>query len=102
MVGIDVIKCEDWMETQQFEFVAFKKTNEPQKEKTPRQIVESFHLSTVPASYTCHFATYNIGKKQVTHVIPSIVWRNVYFDYQKEYPNSTIAEEALKDQLCDT
>jgi uncharacterized protein YaaW (UPF0174 family) len=53
-------------------------------------------------SYTSHFATYNIGKKQVIQVIPSVVWRNVYLNYQKEYPNSTIAEETLKDWLHNT
>jgi uncharacterized protein YaaW (UPF0174 family) len=53
-------------------------------------------------SYTGHFAKYSIGKKQVTQVIPSAIWKNVYLDYQKEYPNSTIAEETLKDWLRDT
>jgi hypothetical protein len=42
-------------------------------------------------SYTGHFATYSIGKKQVTQVIPSAIWKNVYLDYQNEYPNSIIA-----------
>ncbi len=35
-------------------------------------------------------------------MIPNIVWRNVYLDYQKEYPNSSNVEETLKDELCDT
>jgi len=35
-------------------------------------------------------------------VILGIVWKNVYLDYQKEYPNSSIVEETLKDGLCDT
>ncbi len=35
-------------------------------------------------------------------MILGIVWRNVYLDYQKEYPNSSIVEETLKDGLCDT
>ncbi len=26
----------------------------------------------------------------------------MYLDYQKEYPNSSIVEETLKDKLCDT
>jgi hypothetical protein len=26
----------------------------------------------------------------------------VFLDYQKEYPNSSIIEETLKDRLCDT
>jgi hypothetical protein len=50
-------------------------------------------------SYTCHFATYSIGKKQVTQVIPSAIWKNVYLDYQKEYPNSTITEDWLRNTL---
>ncbi len=35
-------------------------------------------------------------------MIPSIVWRNVYLDYQKKYSNSLNVEETLKDELCDT
>jgi hypothetical protein len=81
MVAIDVIECENWMETQQYESMALKKSKAPWKQKTPRQIVESLHLTTVVVSYICHFATYNTSKKQVTLVIPNIVWRNVYLDY---------------------
>jgi hypothetical protein len=36
------------------------------------------------ACKTSDFATYNTCKKQVIHVIPSIVWRNVYFELPKK------------------
>jgi hypothetical protein len=29
-------------------------------------------------------------------VILNTIWRNVYIDYQREYPNSTIVHETLK------
>jgi hypothetical protein len=45
--------------------------------------MESMHLNTMATFYIVHFTTYNISKKQVTHVILSVVWKNVYFDYQK-------------------
>jgi hypothetical protein len=66
MATIDVIECENWVETQQYESMALKKSKAPQKEKTPRQIVESLHLTTMVVSYICHFATYSTSEKQVT------------------------------------
>ncbi len=65
MATIDIIECENWMETHQSESVALKKSKAPQKEKTLKQIMESLHFSTMAISYTGHFATYNTSKKQV-------------------------------------
>ncbi len=73
----------NYMETQQFESMVLKKTKAPQKEKTPKQIMESIHLSTMATSCIWHFATYSTSKKQVTRVIPNVVWKIMYFDYQK-------------------
>jgi len=80
MASIKVIKCEDWIETQQYEFVDFHKIKTPREKKTPRQIVESFHFNTMVISYNVHFVAYNTNKKQV---IPNVVYKNVYVDYQK-------------------
>jgi hypothetical protein len=52
--------------------------------------------------YTMHFTTYNTCKKQVTHLIPNVVWRNVYVDYQKRYAYSMFVVETLKNCLCNT
>jgi hypothetical protein len=35
-------------------------------------------------------------------VILNAFGKNVYVDYQKEYPYSSITEETLKDWLCNT
>jgi hypothetical protein len=43
--------------------------------------MESLHLNTMVASYIGHFAAYNTSKKIVIHVIPTTIWKNVYFDY---------------------
>jgi hypothetical protein len=66
MVATNVIEFENWMETQQYESMALKKSKAPRKEKTLRQIVESLHLITMVAFYIAHFATYSTSKKQVT------------------------------------
>jgi hypothetical protein len=69
-------------EMQQSEFVALHKTKAPRKNKVPRKIVESLHLSTMAVSYNKHFASYNKGKKHVIQLIPFVVWKQVYIDYQ--------------------
>jgi hypothetical protein len=52
--------------------------------------------------YTMHFTTYKTCKKQVAHLIPNVVWKNVYVDYHKGYAYSMFMEETLKDCLCNT
>jgi hypothetical protein len=39
------------------------------------------------AFYNKHFANYNMGKKQVIQLIPNVVWKQVYIDYQMHHPN---------------
>jgi hypothetical protein len=53
-------------------------------------------------SYNLHIANYSLGKKHVTQLIPTIVWKHVYTDYQTIYPNSYLTKETLKDGLHDT
>ena len=67
-----------------------------------REIVASDHLSTLISSYNVHFAEYSTGRKNVTQVIPSLVWKNVYSDYIKIYPNSTFKETTLKERIRET
>jgi hypothetical protein len=42
-----------------------------------------------------------MGKKQVIQFIPSVVWKQVYIDYQMHCPNLIFVEENLKDHLHD-
>jgi hypothetical protein len=52
--------------------------------------------------YNLHFANYNLGKKHVTQLIPTIVWKQVYIDYQTTYLDSYYTEKTFKDRLQDT
>jgi len=45
------------------------------QKKHPCQIVESFHLDTMATRYHQHFGSYFRDKKQVTQLIPSLVWK---------------------------
>jgi hypothetical protein len=45
-----------------------------------RAIVESLYLSIMPTNYHNHFATYSNDKKNVTQLIPLVVWKSVYTD----------------------
>jgi hypothetical protein len=47
-------------------------------------------------SYNLQFANYSLSKKQVTQLIPIVVWKQVYIDYQTTYLDSCIVEETLK------
>lgn len=67
--------------------------------KVARAIVGSIHLSTLVAAYNVHFPLYCEGRTKVSQVIPVIVWRNVYLEYQKVYPVSPFQEETLKERL---
>jgi hypothetical protein len=66
MAATNVTECENWMEKQQYESMALKKSKAPRKEKILKHIVESLHLTTMVVSYICHFVTYSTSKKQVT------------------------------------
>jgi hypothetical protein len=53
-------------------------------------------------SYNKHFASYNMGKKHVTQLIPIKAWKQIYSDYQLHHPNLVFVKETLKDHLHDT
>ncbi len=53
-------------------------------------------------SYNLHFVNYSLGKKQITQLIPTLVWKQVYTDYQTAYLDSYLTEKTLKDWLRDT
>jgi hypothetical protein len=43
-----------------------------------------------------------MGKKKIIQLIPNAVGKNVYFEYQKEYPYSRFMDETSKDHLHNT
>jgi len=49
-------------------------------------------------SYNLHFANYSLSK-QVTQLIPTTMWKQVYINYQTTYFDSYLVEETFKDQL---
>jgi hypothetical protein len=53
-------------------------------------------------SYNLHFANYSLSKKNVTQLIPTTMWKQVYTHYQTTYLHSYLVEETLKDGLWDT
>jgi hypothetical protein len=59
------------------------------------------HLNTMATSYNKHFSNYNMGKKQVIQLIPVIVWKQVYINYQLHHLDLVFVEEILKDYLHD-
>jgi hypothetical protein len=48
------------------------------------------------ASYNKGFANYNMGKKQVIQLIPGVVWKQVYIDYQMHHPDFVFLQENWK------
>ncbi len=44
-------------------------------------MVESIQLTTMATLYNMHFVSYNMGKKQATQRIPTIVWNQIYVNY---------------------
>jgi hypothetical protein len=74
----------------------------PRREKVSRPIVDSLHLSCLVASYNVHFAKYCKGRKQVTQLVPSLVWKEVFKEYKEHYTNSPFVEETLKARLRET
>jgi hypothetical protein len=55
----------DVEEMQQSKSITLHKTKAPRRKKVPKQIVASFHFSTMVVSYNLHFVNYNMGKKQI-------------------------------------
>jgi hypothetical protein len=47
--------------------------------------------------YNLRFANYNLGKKQITQLIPTTMWKQIYIDYQVTHPNSYIVKKTFKD-----
>jgi hypothetical protein len=45
---------------------------------------------------------YNISKKHGIQLIPNVVWKFVYQDYLKAYPDPQFDEETLEDHLHET
>ena len=63
-------------------------------------LIDSVHLSLLVSSYHKHFNEYFVGRKKASsQFVPSLVWKLVYADFIKEYPNSTWKEESLKERL---
>jgi hypothetical protein len=46
--------------------------------KHPCQIVESLHLNTMATKYHQRFGLYFKEKKQMTQLIPSLVWKAMF------------------------
>lgn len=70
----------------------------PRREKGTCVMVESTHLSTIVASFNQQFGEYSKTMKHVTKLIPLIVSKAVYSNYLQSYPESTLAEDTLKDR----
>ena len=63
-------------------------------------LIDSVHLSLMVSSYHKHFNEYSVGRKKTSfQLVPSLVWKLVYADFMKEYPNNTWKEESLKERL---
>ncbi len=69
------------------------------KEKVLRQLVDSIQLNTMATSYNLHFVNYSLGKKHVIQLIPTLMWKQVYIDYQTIYHDSYLMEKNFKDWL---
>jgi hypothetical protein len=81
--------------------VALHKTKALQKEEVPRQFFNFIRLNTMVILYNLHFANYNLDKKQITQLIPTIMWKQIYIDYQVIHLDSYIVKKTLKDKLQD-
>ncbi len=64
-------------------------------------IVKCLHLSIMVTSYHIHFTTYSNGKKNMTQLIPSTVWKLIYTNYVGAYLDFPFMEDTLKDHLQD-
>ncbi len=57
------------------------------------------HLSFMAASYNHHFMLYSRDENNVTELIPNQVWKDVYNDCKKEFPDSKFHPKSLKERL---
>ena len=64
--------------------------------------MDSLHLSCLVASYNVHFANYFKYHKQVTQLVPSLVWKEMFKEYKDHYTNSHFVEENLKEIKTNT
>ena len=65
-------------------------------------IVDSLQLSCLVASYNIHFTKYCRHHKQVTQIVSSLVWKEMFKEYKDHYTDSLFLEETLKDHLKET
>lgn len=72
------------------------------RQRVPRAIVDSFHLASLVTAYNSCFAEYSSTRKNVTQLIPSLVWKEVHLLYRNSFPDSPFSEETLKDRLRET
>ena len=61
--------------------------------------MDSLHLSCLVAFYNIHFAKYCKGHKQVTQLVLSFVWKEVFQKYKDHYIDSPFVEETFKNRL---
>ncbi len=62
-------------------------------------IVESLHLSIMATSDHIRFTTYYNGKKNMTQLIPSMVWKLIYTSYVGAYLDFSFVEDKLHDHF---
>jgi hypothetical protein len=74
-------------------------TKAHQKDKKLKCIVDFVHLKFMATSYNHHFMFYSWDMSNVTQLIPSQVWKVMYKDYKKKFPDSEFHFESLKDRL---
>ena len=72
------------------------------RSKPTRPLVESLYLNCMVSTYNQFFASYSINWKNMSQLIPCLVWKNVYEHYCKQFPNSQLKKETLKDKLRET
>lgn len=59
-------------------------------------LVEWTHLNMMVRSYNCHFAKYSKEKKNVTQLIPTLVWKAIYAKYREIYFDNIFWEDTLR------
>lgn len=66
-----------------------------------RQLVHKDHVKVLVKSYHKAFAEFKRSRKGVptSQLIPSKVWKQVFKEYRKQFPNSSFKEDSLRDHL---
>jgi hypothetical protein len=72
-------------------------TKGPRKEKLPKKIVESFTLTPCPHPIPHSFPSTTYVKKQMTQIIPNVIWISMCVNYQAQYLNFMLLKGPLKD-----